>query len=104
MTIIEPNKNPRTINSFLFASVTALVAVSVWSVMIYSQIVGISHDLASAKDDYGNLLAHNAELKNSKYQLTDADSLILAAEKSGLIKVVHPEFLEIDRALVLGGD
>lgn len=104
MTIIEPNKNSRKTNSFLFASVTALVAVSVWSVLVYSQTVGISHNLSNETQNHKAALEKNAELKNIKYQLTDTKNLLLAAEKSGLVKVANPEFIEVEHSLARSGN
>jgi hypothetical protein len=95
MTIIEPNKNRKSTNILFWGSIALLIGVALWTISVYNQTVNLSHEIKSAEAKAGALEAGNAELKNKRYGLMDARELHAIAASYGLIKITHPEYLEL---------
>lgn len=94
MTILEPNKSTTRVNKFFVCSVSALIAVALWSIFVYNQTVNVAHSITSYEKEYKLLLAKNAELKNRIYAVTDVKALRQFAAGRGLVPVKSPEYVE----------
>ena len=95
MTIIEPNKNKKRVNIFFWVSIGLLLSVALLSISVYNQTVNQNHKIASLEEKIMSFETENAELKNDRYSLMDVKNLHQAASAAGLVKLVHPEYLEV---------
>ncbi len=96
MTIIGPNKAAKVANNMLVVSLTSLLAIAVISIFVYNQTVNLTHELKTKEKDHQVLLTENAELKNSRYNMTDAKNLVSVAKYGGLVKAQDIEYIERD--------
>lgn len=94
MTIIGPNKAAKVANHMLILSLASLLVIAVVSIFVYNQTVNLTHEVKTKERDHQALLTENAELKNSRYNMTDIKNLTVAARTAGLVKPIDIEYIE----------
>ncbi len=101
MTIIEPQKNKRSINVLLLSSISLSLCAVFFSVFVYNSTINLVRASSGAHGDEQSALTRNAELKNKLYSLLDAKNLRALAEAQGLKRVANPEYLEVQAVPIL---
>ena len=94
MTIIQPNKNSKKINLFIFGLTMTTVVVAFWGVFIYNQLINLRHELVNQENNLQKAEVMNAELKNNLYQLTDTKNLETSANQNSLVLEKNPQYLK----------
>ena len=101
MTIIEPNKNKKTVAKLLWGGGALLFGIAIWSVMVYNETVNIEQAIKIKDTELHETKAKNIELQNTLYALTDVRRLREAADRAGLMRVEKPEYIEIGEGIAI---
>ncbi|KKS82894.1 MAG: hypothetical protein UV58_C0004G0067 [Candidatus Wolfebacteria bacterium GW2011_GWC1_43_10] len=102
MTVIEFGKKDLKTNFAISLLMMVLVIASVWGILIYNRLIGLRHDIASAKETLENYQVKNAELKNQLYQILDGVNEEALLASSGLVADKSPQYLKNSHQLVSG--
>jgi len=94
MTIIQPNKSNNRSNPFVLVLMTAGILSIVWGVFLYNQIVSLRHEVDNQDAKIQNAEVNNAELKNTLYNIIDADSLEALAGNKYLVLDNNPGYIK----------
>jgi len=97
MTILEPKKNKIIANPFLTGLLLIFFILTLWSVIIYNQVVDLRYSLGGQTDQLQRLKVANADLKNQLYSLTNIQQLNQLAESKGLVKISAPRYFKLDQ-------
>ncbi len=93
MTVIQPNKNNKSIVRLIFF-LGAIISGFIWmEIRVYSQTVDLKHEIAEASAKTAELSVQNAELRNSFYALTDQKNLNKLANDIGLVQDKNPKWV-----------
>lgn len=93
MTIIEPNKNRFKINLLMILLAAFIFFEAIFSIFAYSKSVKLNYSIREQKEELEALEVRNADMKNELYAILDFKNAEQLAEKFGLIKEKHPEYL-----------
>jgi len=94
MPIIQPNKNDKKINLFIFGMTAATIIIAVWGVFIYNQLINLRHEVIRQENKIQKAEVLNAELKNNLYQLTDTKNLETSANQNNLVLEKKPQYVK----------
>jgi len=93
MTIIQPHKNNRK-NIFLISLfVIASLAMAVWGLFLYNQMVSFRHDLTDGESALHKAEISNAELKDKLYNLTNTINFSSSTNSQSLILDKNPQYV-----------
>lgn len=97
-TILTPKFN-YYINWPLCIVLAGLLTVICTGILLYNQIVNVQHAVANYNALIEQARLSNADLKNDLFHTLDSKRLLAVAQTSGLVAVLHPEFLKLDPAV-----
>ena len=93
MTFISSEKN-NTIFFVVFAlPLLAMIAVLI---MFYNQTVNLKHSITDLKADIQQAATETASLKDQVFAIFDPQKVGDLAKSQGLVKEVHPNYLEVN--------
>jgi len=94
MTIIQPHKNNRKTNFLISIFIIASLAMAVWGIFLYNQMVNFRHELANGENILRKAEVYNAELKDKLYNTTNANIFSSSTEPQSLILDKNPEYVK----------
>ena len=93
MTIVNQQKTEHSHRT----SITVLGVLTICTIVLglfwYNQIVNLTHELASRRQDIQKIQAQNAELKQRVYALLSFENLQKVANAHNLVAEKNPQYL-----------
>lgn len=93
MTFIRSEKH----NTILFVVLgLPLIFTVIILVMFYNQTVNLKHSITDLKTDIQQTATETASLKDQVFSIFDMQKVGDLAKSQGLVKEVHPNYLEVN--------
>lgn len=94
MTIFSPHQSKIKFNLKLVLGAALLIIIAIASIHLQNSNMALRKAIGALESKIEEIRVANADYKNELYKLLDAKNLTPLIQRLGLVKEVHPRYLE----------